>query len=258
MDKQGLLLCARYSVAPNFFGYCGPDKNPSLIDHLKEQIADKEVTSILTEFETLYQYLIFIATENKIPDPFNKRVVEAYWLGNSLLHKASNFDYIALLNEKLSLEKKTGMKKFHTIKRKVLSNHFYPHHSFHVFNIFKRTGHNPSSHTLETMDACRIAFGKIKDQNFRLRQDYGGQAKLKTVTVETKPLSFFQNKLSFGKPILKELKIDYKGKSFLHNLKVGDWVSFHWGFVCDILTVQQVRNLNYYTQKSIEYFNSPL
>lgn len=250
MDKQGLLLCAQYSVAPNFFGYCGPDKNLSLIDHLKEQVADKEVFSILSEFETLYQYLIFIATENKIPDPFNRNVVEAYWVGNSLLHKASNFDYIALLNEKLTLESKTGMKKFHSIKKNVLSNHFYPHHSFHVFNIFKRTGHNPSIHTLETMDACRIGWGRIKIKSEKL--------KVKNLLVETKPLIFFQNKLSFGKPILKELKIDYKGKSFLHNLKVGDWVSFHWGFVCDILTTQQVRSLNYYTQKSIEYFNSSL
>ncbi len=247
MDKQGLLLCARYSVAPNFFGYCGPDKNLNLIDHLKEQVGDREVFSILSEFETLYQYLIFIATENKIPDPFNKNVVEAYWVGNSLLNKASNFDYIALLKEKISLEHKTGMKKFHSIKRKILSNNFYPHHSFHVFNIFKRTGHDPSFHTLETMDACRISFGKLKAQNLNF----------KTVIVETKPLIFFQNKLSFGKAILKELRIDYKGKTFLHNLKVDDWVSFHWGFVCDVLTNQQVKNLEFYTERSISFYNSP-
>lgn len=254
MDKQGLLLCARYSIAPNFFGYCGPDKNLSLIDHLKEQVADNEVSSILSEFETLYQYLIFIATENKIPDPFDRNVVEAYWVGNSLLNKASNFDYVALLKEKLSLENKTGMKKFHTIKRKILTNHFYPHHSFHVFNIFKRTSHDPSSHTLETMDSCRISFGEIKSSTFAK----ASVDKQNSITVETKPLHFFQNKLILGKPILKELKIDYKGKTFLHNLKIGDWVSFHWGFVCDILTEQQVKNLAFYTQKSIDFFNSSL
>jgi len=248
MDKQGLLLCARYSVAPNFFGYCGPDENPNLIDHLKDQIADREVSSILSEFETLYQYLIFIATENKILDPFNKNVVEAYWVGNSLLHKASNFDYVSLLKEKLSIESKTGMKKFYSIRKKVLSNHFFPHHSFHVFNIFKRTGHDPSVHTLQTMDACRIAFGKVKSQN----------SKTKTVTVETKPLVIFKNKLVFGKPILKELKTNYNGKTFLRDVRIGDWISFHWGFACDILTKEQVKNLVFYTQKSIDFFNSPL
>lgn len=230
-------MCARYSVAPNFFGYCGPDENPSLVDHLKEQVADKEVSSILSEFETLYQYLIFIATENKIPDPFDRQVVEAYWVGNGLLRNVSNSDYFSLLKE-----------KFNIIQHKVLSNHFYPHHSFHVFNIFKRTGHDPSDHTLETMDACRISFGKLKSQN----------SNLKIVTVETKPLVFFQGKLSFGKSVLKQLQIDYKGKSFLKSLNAGDWVSFHWGFVCDLLTAQQVKNLAYYTQKSIDFFNSPL
>ncbi len=245
MDKQGLLLCARYSVAPNFFGYCGPDENPSLVDHLKEQVADKEVSSILSEFETLYQYLIFIATENKIRDPFDRNVVEAYWIGNSLLHKASNFDYVSLLHEKLSLEHKTGMRKFQIIRQKVLSNHFYPHHSFHVLNIFKRTGHDPSNHTLETMDACRISFGTLKSQG----------SNLKTVTVETRPLIFKNDRLQLGTPILKELRTNYKGKTFLNHLKEGDWVSFHWGFVCDVLTDEQVKNLEFYTQRSIFFFN---
>lgn len=249
MDKQGqgLLLCARYSAAPNFFGYCGPDENPSLIEHLEGQVADKEIASILSEFETLYQYLIFIATENRIQDPFDKKVVEAYWIGNSLLHKASNFDYIALMKERSSLEYKTGMKKFQAIKRKVLGNHFYPHHSFHVFNIFRRTGHDPSNHTLETMDACKIGWGRIESRirNLEFR-------------IKTKPLINVNNKLRLGDPIFKEIKADYKGRSFLEGLKVGDWVSFHWRFVCDVLTPQQVKNLEFYTKKSIDFFNNPL
>ena len=64
--------------------------------------------------------------------------------------------------------------------------------------------------------------------------------------------------LQLGKPILKELNADYKGKSFLKDIKIGDWVSFHWGFVCDVLTAQQVENLEFYTQRSIDFFNSPL
>ncbi|MBI3366735.1 hypothetical protein HY041_03855 [Candidatus Roizmanbacteria bacterium] len=243
MDKQGLLLCARYSVAPNFFGYCGPDENLNLIDHLKDNVADREVTSILSEFETLFQYLTFIATENKIKDPFNRNVVEAYWLGNPLLQKASNFDYLALLREKLDLEKKIGDKKFYHIKRKVLSSHFYPHHSFHVFNIFKRTGHDPSIHTLDTMDACRIGWGRIK------------KLQLSNIIVETKSLEMKNKLLRFGYLKEKELQVNYKGKSFLRNLKIGNWVSFHWGFICDILTSQQIRNLTFYTQQAINFFN---
>ena len=98
MNKQGLLLCAKYSVAPNYFGYCGPDENKSLIDHLKEGIADREVKSILSEFETLYLNLTLIAKENKITDVFDRRVVEAYWVGNHLLQNISSRDYTYLFN----------------------------------------------------------------------------------------------------------------------------------------------------------------
>ncbi|MBI4226424.1 hypothetical protein HY612_04915, partial [Candidatus Roizmanbacteria bacterium] len=61
--------------------------------------------------------------------------------------------------------------------------------------------------------------------------------------------------LTLGKQTIRELKFDYKGKTFLKNLKVGDWVSFHWGFACDVLTTWQVRNLEFYTKKAIDFFN---
>lgn len=244
MNKQGLLLCAKYSVAPNYFGYCGPDKNLNLIDHLKENIVDKEIEHILSEFETLYLYLNLIAKENKIIDPFDSRVVEAYWVGNSLLDNLSNRNYAYFIQEKLQMDKKLG-KKYQNLKQKILTHKFYPHHNFHVFNIFKRTGKDPSFHTLETMDECRIAYGKFKAKSL----------KRKVILIETKPLIIEKNKIKIGNLITREIKIDYKGKRFIKELNVGDWVSFHWGFVCDILTDRQVKNLEHYTKKALEFYN---
>ena len=241
MDSNGLLMCARYSSAPNYFGYCGPPQNSSLIDHLREDIGDKEVEHILSQFDTLYLNLKLIAFENKISDPFNKKVVEAYWIGNRLLNNVKNKDYVSLLSEKFRLEKKIGIKKFDQLKYKFLTNQTLPHHSFHVFNIFKRTGHVNSIHTLETMDSCRIGWGKI--------------IKLNPLTLSTNQLTMNHKQLTLSQPVIKQLKIDYKGKSFLQNLKIGDRVSFHWGFVCDILTPQQVKNLEFYTQKAIDFYN---
>ncbi len=245
MNSQGLLLCSRYAVAPNFFGYCGPRENASLLDHLKEKVVDKEVSTILSQFETLFPYLRLISKENNIPDLFNQKVVEAYWIGNSLLDNISNRNYSYLLAEKLDLEKKMGTIKFQKVRSKILTSKFYPHHAFHVFNIFKRTGHVNSNHTIDTMDSCRIGWGKIimKSQSQK-------------INVETKQLAINNERLSLSKPTVKELKVDFKGKSFMKNLKVGDWVSFHWGFVCDVLTKQQVGNLEFYTQKAIQFFNS--
>lgn len=252
MNKKGLLLCAKYSVAPNYYGYCGPDKNLNLIDHLKENAGDREVASILSEFETLYLNLRFIAAENRIKDLFDSRVVEAYWIGNSLLDRVSSRDYTYLLSEKFNLQKKLGTKQFEKIRQKVMSSRMYPHHSFHVFNIFKRTGLDPSFHTTQTMDECRISWGKV----ILPRQSDKKLNATNIVTVQTKPLIIQNDKLVFGKDIYRKIKLEYKRKRFLKSIQNGDWISFHWGFACDILSMIQVANLTTYTQKALDYFNS--
>jgi hydrogenase maturation factor len=96
------------------------------------------------------------------------------------------------------------------------------------------------------MDACRIGWGKIIQSS---------KFKVQSLVVETKQLTVNNQQLALIKTINKVLKVDYKGKSFLNNLQIGDWVSFHWGFVCDILTSRQVKNLEFYTQQAINFFN---
>lgn len=254
MDSKGLLLCTRYSSAPNYFGYCGPPKNSTLIDHLREEIGDSEVENILSQFDSLYLNLKLISHENKISDPFDKRVVEAYWIGNGLLNNIKSKDYSKLLSEKFRLEHKLGADNFSKLKYKILSQRILPHHSFHVFNIFKRTGNYALNHTLETMDSCRIGWGRILEFSIYNSQ-FSIKSKYPKIIIKTKNLSINHKKLELNNAKIKELKIDYKGKSFLHNLKVGDWVSFHWGFVCDKLTPNQVKNLEFFTQKAIDFFN---
>lgn len=260
MDSKGLILCAKYSSAPNYFGYCGPPKNSSLIDHLKEEVGDKEIEHILSQFDTLYLNLKLIAYENKIRDPFAKQVVEAYWIGNNLLNNIKNKDYVSLLSEKFRLERKIGIKNFDKLKYKFLTNQTLPHHSFHVFNIFKRTGRINSNHTVETMDNCRIGWGQVKQfQSSKLKSQIPAlPTDRQSLNVKTKQLTISNQQLSLNKPVVQELKIDYKGKTFFKDIKPGNWVSFHWGFVCDILTERQIKNLEFYTQKAIEFYNSAI
>lgn len=247
MSKNGLLLCAKYAVAPNLFGYCGPDENKNIVDHLKENQQDKELTVLLKDFETLYPYLQLVARENQINNPFDERVVEAYWLGNRLLEKVKSGDYLAFLEEKLNLHKTISSNKLSKIKSKVLLARFLPNHTFHVFNIFKRSDRDISFQTLKTMDECRIGWGKVI-------QIY--KSKIKNIVVKTKSLFTDENnRLNLGEPVLKVIKVDYRGKQFIRDLKTGDWVSFHWGMICDKLTLQQVRSLESYTQKAIDFYN---
>src|SRR3989344_31708 len=260
MDTSGLLLCARYSSAPNFFGYCGPPKNSTLIDHLREEIGDDEVENILSQFDTLYLNLKLIAFENKIEDPFDKKVVEAYWIGNKLLNNIKNGKYVSVLREKFELEDYIGRDMFERLKFKFLANQTLPHHSFHVFNIFKRTGNVFSNQTIETMDSCRVGYGQVislgEKQRSPLRSSsFEGQAKIKSILVKAKKLAIINQRLTITKPEFQQLKIDYKGKSFIKNLKIGARVSYHWGFVCDVLTENQATNLEFYTQKAINFYN---
>lgn len=76
-----------------------------------------------------------------------------------------------------------------------------------------------------------------------------------TIIISTQPLVSHQNKLILGSPVEKQIIDQFNLSLFL---KTGDWVSFHWGFLCDKLTVRQVKNLHYYTQLAINLANTTI
>ena len=170
-------------------------------------------------------------------------MVEAYWIGNSLLENISQHTYLAFLNELLCFRQKTDSKNYQLTGEKILTYAIHPHHSFHVFNIFKQHAKRFAPPVTHTMDQCRIGWGKIVNKD--------------PLLVQTKPLVVKNRTLILGEPIIKEIKLDYQGKRFIRKTSGKSWISFHWGFACDIFTKQQVQNLEYYTQKSIDFFNSP-
>lgn len=257
MNTNGLLLCSRYALPPNSLRYCGPDKVINLFSYTKEQIADLGLQEILTEFETLYPYLSFIAYENNIRDPFDHRVVEAYWLGNKLLHNISMNGFFRHFSEALHLEKKIKKKDFELLVGKIPAGAI-PFHTFHVLNVFTRTGYHTVPHTLETMDSCRISWGKLMTQRSNLKSQILDQnSKIKNnIQVLTKPLILQNGKLALGKPVIKEIQCDmfHVPCSMLHD----KWISFHWNQFCDVLTREQVTNLERYTNHSINLANQTL
>jgi len=158
-NNDGRLLSASYSFSPNRLGYCGPDENKEMLDYLVEGTGDPGLASILERFEGMYPYLKFIAEANGIPDPFDRRVVEAYWIGNGLLERASLVDFYRALKERFS--KRMGEKAIqHFIGNVPLGAR--SHHSFHVLSVPIRPGHIEIAHTLETMDECRVSWGRVK------------------------------------------------------------------------------------------------
>ncbi len=244
MSKVGALLCARYAASPNFFGYCGPDKNTIILQRVQEGREDGEVTSVLTEFETLFPYLEIIAKKNGLEDCFDPRVVEAYWIGNSMLSGFTRHEYVAFLKEKLKLDYKLERRDFQSLMLHMQNVAPFPFHTFHVLHVFKRTGNIISTHTLETMENCRISWGKV------VKKENDNQ-----VVVSTPSLSIENDMLSLSRPESEIVSLRYGPQQFVRGVEVGDWVSFHWGLICDKLTLSQVRRLDRYTRLSIQLSN---
>ena len=82
---DGPQLFARYAFMPNRLTYCGGDDNRALFDYCLAGVTDQGLLELLKQFSGAMPYLRLIARCNGLADPFDPRVVEAYWLGNELL-----------------------------------------------------------------------------------------------------------------------------------------------------------------------------
>ncbi|OGK21266.1 hypothetical protein A3C23_02020 [Candidatus Roizmanbacteria bacterium RIFCSPHIGHO2_02_FULL_37_13b] len=238
---NGSLICARYSFAPNFFEYCGPDKNKQLKSHLDVGVSDFQLTSILSHFTTLYSYLKSIAHSNNIVDPFDERVVEAYWIGNSLLENMREKQIYNELKEGQKLKKKIPKRYLKWLWPKI-DKKARLHHSFHVFNVFVRTGHQHIPHTVETMNQCRIGWGEVL------------QVKSNYLTLKSQRLIYHDGALQIKDNIKLSIQKAFKGPV----IKKNDRVSYHWGFFCDKISKNQARNLEYYTKFHLNLANETL
>lgn len=247
VDHGGISQCARYAFMPNRLSFCGPNKNQDLFyysqNQHKEKKADLGLSLILKEFQTLYPYLKFIASSNRIKDIFDRRVVEAYWIGNELLENISKFRLYYHLTENLKLKKKFNKKDFEEVSNRITLG-AKPHHSFHVLSIWKQKKNLDTPHVLSSMDLCRISWGKIKKIN---QSD---------IRVRYCPLALRGDTLKLGSPVTQKILHKIDDRSFVDGLQVGQWVSFHWGFVCEILNKNQINNLKKYTEESIQLVNS--
>ena len=133
VDSSGLFTCGKYAFAPNYYHYCGPEKQRDFREYLLTQTAGEGLTHILSSFETLYPYLELIASANAIRDPFDRRVVDAYWIGNSLIDAVSRASYYRHISESLGLQKKLSSRVFHGLVDDGME-HFMPTHVSRVLS----------------------------------------------------------------------------------------------------------------------------
>lgn len=247
--REGELLHAKHAFPPNSLGYCGPDVRGRIEDYLHKREHGKDLVPVLTKFEAAYPFLKMIAKSTG-RDPFDYRVAEAYWLGNSLLDYVQPPDFFEFTHKDLSYSRKM-VGKSNSPKKEEVKSIFKdvgpiakPHHTFYVLGIYARSSIRAGTEglLLELMDSCRISWGKVLE----LRHA--------SLIVERPSLELKNGVLSLGLAARKEIKYDPEISPFA-NIRKGDWVSVHWNFASEKLMTYQLRNLELYTKLDIKAAN---
>lgn len=237
---DGVSLCARFSIATNRLQFCGPrDAEPALYAAIVDGRGGDAARVALSRFEALYPYLVAIGHRHD-RDPFDRRVVEAYWIGNELLEGFGAPEFRALLEQlgRRGLPRRTVQRLLAHLPPGAL-----PHHVFHVayVGVGEVTGHVPT--TLANMEACRPSFGRVT------ARDPG------RLEVERSPWTARDGRLDDGPPARSWLAYDPR---ILGPFEVGATVAVHWSHPTMILTEDEARRLRTWTSRSVGAANAAL
>ena len=228
---DGIELALRFSYITNKLRYCGPEEAAeAFMQYIKQRDNAAFVQDCLKRFEGLYPYLSAIADKHgKSFTDYD--VIEAYWIGNSLLDAFTDEDNKAII-------KHLGQRGLPASMAAKLIEHLpsglVPHHNFNVYYVGVGNTSGKVATTLPNMDNCRISYGKVvevvDDQH---------------MVVMTRPLREEQGRLYHGDP-------EPKTATYFPDMvkaSKGDTVALHWGFVPCTLSNEQKEQLDKYDTK---------
>lgn len=231
---SGALRFAAYAYPPNVLGYCGPDAPRQLLEQVAGGVDDHDLRRLARGFEGAWPYLELIAATNGVADPLDDRVVEAYWIGNGLL------DRVGSRHLGDSLEVRFRPRAGRTWSRLVAAvpSGGLPHHSFHVFAIYPWLGllrEGRVDEPLNVLDRCRIRWGQVVSVSAA------------EAVVRSQPLLWDGRRLVLGLPREEMAHLSVDGLGLAREVRVGDWCSLHWDWVCERLDRAQLAALRHYT-----------
>jgi len=237
----GTTRFVRYAFMPNRLRFCGGDDNRTIFEYALEAVREPPLDTMLRKFHGAMPYLTLISRNNGIADPFDDRVVEAYWIGNELLERVE----VRQLHEAILARAGQHLqgRTLDWVLGKAPAG-ARPHHNFHVFDVHSRVGEQ--SHTLETMDQCRISWGRVVSTD-------GVE-----LVVERQPLVLLEGKLALGPAETERVARQVEGRGFADVASPGDWVSLHWSWVCEVISPLQQATLERYTREHIRLANQTL
>lgn len=243
---NGAQMWARYSYPPNSHGYCGPSVGNALLDYGAAGVTDPGLTQHVRGFAGVWPNLNLIASAAGIADPLDRRVVEAFWIGNRLLESVDVTSMGNATEDRFRAQ--TGLYFPHLVDGVAAGG--VPHHNFSVFVVSPwgslLNDDRRGATAIGQLDRCRIRWGKVVTV-------VGDEA-----VVRFRPVVWDGQTLSLGEPRLETVQYAVGGTAFLDDLAEGDVVSLHWDWVCDRISPEQLQQLQYYTARHMEIANAGL
>jgi Family of unknown function (DUF6390) len=249
-DPVGSAMFARYAFPPSRFGYCGRTDAHSLLAYAAAVQPPLGITEDVAgrarQIDAAWPYLEMIAGAAGIDDPLNVRVVEAYWLGNDLLAKIDPPAFVADLEDHFSRQLGGSWRRLPGMSDPVVA----PHHTFHVFEVYPWVGllgRHANAVALSVLDRCRIRWGQVVSlHNER-------------AVVRSSALSWDGRALDLTTELEEQVRLSSGGGSLAAPaVEVGDWVSLHWDWVCDVLSDEQLSFLEFFTSQQLDETNRVL
>lgn len=239
---RGLQLFARYAYPPNELGYCGPDDHEALFGYASTGTTDRGLVQLASGFVGPWPYLTLMAGALGLDNPFDLRLVEAYWIGNDLLDRVTISQFGRMVEDTF---KPVAGDDFPLLAETVGSGAMATH-SFHVYGVYPWVGllrRGEIDEPLRQLDRCRIRWGRVE----ALEAD--------RVEVRSRPLTFDGLHLGLGDWQIETAVRAVDGTGLAADLAVGDWVSLHWHWVCEQLDERRLHNLVAYHQHHLDLVN---
>jgi Family of unknown function (DUF6390) len=240
---SGPVLFARFAFGPNRLGYCGPDAVAELFGEATAGHDDRAIRELARGFDGAWPYLELIASSNGLSDPLDRRVVEAYWLGNDLLQRVPPDRFADSLDARF--RPRTRNPEWRWLAGTV-SLGAVPVHAFHVLDVFPRVGllrTGSIDRALEVMDSCRIRWGRVLGRD-------GSR-----LLVDVAPLQLEEGRLVLGPPRPESVEAWQDGVGFVEDVEPDEIVAVHWSWACDRLSGRQLAGLATWTQRQLDVAN---
>lgn len=180
-----------------------------------------------------------------VDSPLDRRVVEAYWIGNELVATVPPAALAASLDR--GFAGRAG-RRFEPLVAAVGTGGV-AQHSFHVLAASPWLGLLRSGREgppLEVLDRCRIRWGRVVSVT--------GDVTL----VRSRPLAFDGTRLALRAERVEEARWALGGAHLVAapGLRVGDAVSLHWDWVCDVLSPAALWWLRATTRRNLGAVNA--